>query len=87
MDRKRLKFVFLGLGVLLSMTFLLVIGMNRPGVMVYYLTVSEFVAQPDPTDGEFKINGKVSTGSIERLPTGMDVRFTITDGDNAIPVS
>ncbi len=77
----------LGAGVLVSMTFLVIVGMNRPGGMVYYLSVSEFMLQPDPTDGDFRINGTVTTGSIERLPTGMDVRFELTDGETAIPVA
>ena len=87
MDRRRLKFMVLGGGVLLSMTFLLVVGMNRPGGMVYYLTVSEFLEQPAPLEGEFRVNGKVTLGSIERFPGGMDVRFELTDGETAIPVS
>ena len=87
MDRKRLKFLLLGAGILLSMTFLLVIGMNRPGGLVYYLTVSEFVHQPDPAADDFRVNGKVEEGSIERLPTGQDVRFVMTDGTTALPVS
>ena len=87
MDRKRLKFLLLGAGILLSMTFLLVIGMNRPGGLVYYLTVSEFMQQADPAVDDFRVNGKVEQGSIERLPTGQDVRFVISDGMTALPVS
>jgi cytochrome c-type biogenesis protein CcmE len=87
MDRRRLKFLVLGLGVLLSMTFLMVVGMNRPGGMVYYLTVSEFMQQADPAGGDYKINGTVSMGSIERMTTGMDVRFVITDGSSSLPVA
>lgn len=87
MDRKRIKFLLLGGGILVSMSFLLVIGMNRPGGLVYYLTVSEFMHEADPTAGEFRVNGKVEIGSIDRLPTGLDVRFVITDGTTALPVA
>jgi len=87
MDRRRLKFVLLGLGIALSMTFLLVVGMNRPGGMVYYLTVTEFSQQANPGDGDYRVNGTVFSGSIERLPTGMDVRFDITDGETSLPVA
>jgi cytochrome c-type biogenesis protein CcmE len=55
--------------------------------MMYYLTVTEFVQQADNAAGDYKINGKVSTGSIERMNTGMDVRFIITDGASSLPVS
>jgi cytochrome c-type biogenesis protein CcmE len=87
MDRRRLKFVLLGIGVLLSMTFLLVVGMNRPGGMVYYLTVTEFMQQVDPAGGDFRVNGTVSPGTIRRLPTGLDVRFRLTDGEASLPVA
>jgi cytochrome c-type biogenesis protein CcmE len=88
MDRKRLKFLGLISAVLLSMAFLVGVAMNRPGSMVYYLTVSEFQAQPEPGRGDFRVNGKVAQGSIERLPTGMDVRFTMVDDHGAtLPVT
>jgi cytochrome c-type biogenesis protein CcmE len=87
MDRRRLKFVLFGLGIVLSMTFLLVVGMNRPGGMVYYLTVTEFTQQANPGDGDYRVNGTVSPGSIERLPTGLDVSFNITDDETSLPVA
>ena len=87
MDRRRLKFLLLGSGILLSMTFLIVVGMNRPGGMVYYLTVTEFMQLDDPGDRSSRINGSVLTGTIERLPTGLDATFVISDGTTSIPVS
>ncbi len=87
MDRRQFKFLLLGLGVLLSMTFLIVVGMNRPGGMVYYLTVSEFMQQADPATGNFRVNGTVALGSIERESSGMDVRFRITDGHSSLAVA
>lgn len=87
MDRKRLKFVLLGSGVVLSMAFLMVVGMNRPQGMVYYLTVSEFIHTPNRADDGFRVNGKVEEGSIVRLNAGQDVRFTMTDGAGSLPVS
>lgn len=84
MDRKRLKFLLLGSGVVLSMTFLIVVGMNRSAV--YYLTVSEFLEQEDRATDGYRVNGTVEIGSIERLPTGQDVRFVMTDGNETLPV-
>ena len=54
---------------------------------MYYLSVTEFVEQADRSRGEFRVNGKVTMGSIERLPTGLDVRFEITDGRTSVPVA
>jgi len=85
MDRRRIKFVLLGVGVIASMALLLLVGVNRGGV--YYFTVSEFLDHPAKAEDGFRVNGKVVPGSIERLPSGMDVRFVMTDGARSIPVA
>jgi cytochrome c-type biogenesis protein CcmE len=82
-----MKFLLLGVGIVASMGFLLIVGMNRPGGLAYYLSVSEFVQAPDRVTGDFRINGKVADGTIERQPTGQDVAFAMTDGANRLPVS
>ena len=87
MDRRRLKFLLLGGGVLLSMTFLIVVGMNRPGGMVYYMTTTEFMQQVDPSSGDYRVNGTVTPGTIVRETSGMDVRFRMTDGETSVAVA
>jgi len=84
MDRRRLKFLLLGAGVAAAMGFLLFVGVGSGGV--YYYTVDEFLTQHRDASGRFRVNGKVAIGTIERLPTGMDVRFTMTDGSKTLPV-
>jgi cytochrome c-type biogenesis protein CcmE len=82
MDRKRLKFVLLGLGVAATMVFLIVVAIAKPGGgMVYYRTVGEYLAEPG-SNGHTRVNGKVLEGSIRRLPTGQDVLFTMHDPAN-----
>ena len=79
MDRRRLKFVLLGLGVAATMVFLIVVAIAKPGGgMVYYKTVGEYLADP-AIHGHTRVNGKVLEGSIQRLPTGQDVFFTMHD--------
>jgi cytochrome c-type biogenesis protein CcmE len=53
---------------------------------VYYLTVSEFRQKGAQQGDKFRINGKVVKGSIERMPTGQDVAFVMTDGGAELPV-
>ena len=86
MDRKRLKFLVLGLGIVATMGTLVIVGMSGPGGMSYYLTVSEFVGAPDKHDDGFRINGKVAEGTIVRLASGQDVSFVVTDGERILPV-
>jgi cytochrome c-type biogenesis protein CcmE len=61
---------------------------SRPqGGLVYFHTVDEFHAMPhDPSDS-FRVNGKVRQGSIERLPSGQDVRFVMTGAAASLPVA
>jgi cytochrome c-type biogenesis protein CcmE len=87
MDRKRIKFILLGGGIVISMAFLMVIGMQREGGMAYYVTVSEFVDRDNTTTEGYRLNGKVQDGSIVRQKTGQDVEFVITEGGANLPVS
>jgi cytochrome c-type biogenesis protein CcmE len=86
MDRKRLKFLLLGVGITATMSTLLIVGMSGSGGMSYYLSVSEFVDSPDRADESLRINGKVAEGSIVRKPSGQDVTFLVTDGAANLPV-
>jgi cytochrome c-type biogenesis protein CcmE len=85
LDRRRLKFLLLGGGVVAAMVFLVSVGMNREGGMAFYMTVSEFKGAPE-TKG-VRVNGKVADGSIQRLPSGQDVTFVMTDGQASLPVA
>ena len=87
MDRRRLKFLLLGGGVLLAMCFLVWAGLGREGGLAYFVTVSEFRKQHTATSAGVRVNGKVADGSIHRLPSGQDVSFVMTDGQTTLPVS
>jgi cytochrome c-type biogenesis protein CcmE len=84
--RKKAKFLILGGGILLSVAFLVVVGMGLPGGMVYYLTVSEFVQTPEGRDDGFRINGRVAEGSVVRAETGGEIGFLLTDGTSSLQV-
>jgi cytochrome c-type biogenesis protein CcmE len=86
MKRKKTRFLILGGGILLSVAFLVVVGTGLPGGMVYYLTVSEFLQSPERHDDGFRINGTVAEGSVSRPGGGGELRFTLTDGENGLPV-
>lgn len=86
MDGRKVKFVVLGAGVLLSMAFLIWAGIGGPGGMVYYLTVSEFMEQEARETDGFRVNGKVVHGTIERMSSGQDVVFAMSDGGESMRV-
>lgn len=86
MDRKRIKFLVLGIGILATMGTLLIVGMSAPGGMSYFHTVSEFLDSPEQSRDGFRVNGKVTAGSIDRKPNGQDVSFVVSDGARSMPV-
>lgn len=87
MDGRRFKFGLLGAGIVVTMGFLLFVGITSSGGFSYYLTVSEFTQSGPRDDGDnFRINGKVQPGSIERLAGGARVRFVMTEGGAQLPV-
>lgn len=88
MDGRRLKFIVIGLGIVATMAFMLVIATGKTdGGFAYYVTVAEYKGKGAPAS-RFRVNGKVAVGSIEREPSGRRVRFTIKDkeGGASLPV-
>lgn len=86
MDRRKIKFLLLGTGIVATMAVMVAIGFNKPGSMAYYLPVSEYLAAADNGSRNYRVNGKVVAGSIERLPSGQDVRFSMSDGSATLAV-
>jgi cytochrome c-type biogenesis protein CcmE len=81
LDRRRIKFILIGSGIAATMVFMLVVATQKSdGGFAYYVTVREFTEKGEPK-GHFRVNGKVATGTIERMPDGRQVRFTIKDKD------
>ena len=88
MDGRRLKFILIGLAIAATMAFMLVVATQKSdGGFAYYVSVKEYVDKGQP-DHRFRVNGKVAPGTIERLPGGRRVTFTIKDKDtpSTLPV-
>src|SRR5882672_12032567 len=83
MDGRRIKFILIGLGIVATMLFMLVVATQKSdGGFAYYVTVREFTENGQPK-GRFRVNGKVATGTIQRMQNGRQVKFTIRDRDGA----
>lgn len=79
MNGRKLKFVLIGLGIAATIIFMLAVATQKSdGGLAYYVTVDEFNKKGE-LPGHFRVNGKVATGSIERVAGGRQVRFTIVD--------
>ena len=88
MDGRRAKFILIGLGIVATMIFMLVVATQKSdGGFAYYVTVKEYTEKGQPK-GRFRVNGKVATGSISRMTDGRQVKFSIKDkgGSATLPV-
>lgn len=86
MDRRRRQFALLAAGIVLTMGFVLAVGLRSGSGFAYYLTVSEFRDHGATRGDHFRVNGKVESGTIERHQSGQDVKFVMTDGKASLPV-
>ena len=83
--KRRAKFAIGGLIVLVAAAWLVVWAMDRPGSTAFYMTPSELQAMgPTGNDHDYRVNGKVVPGSIER--EGLRTQFLVTDGTTEITV-
>lgn len=73
------KFIIGGVVIAVAIVGLIVWAINRPGATAFYLTTTELAADGAPDAvGEYRINGNVVPGTVER--DGLVTRFAITDG-------
>ena len=68
--------------------FAILFGVGLKGSMVYYLTVGEFLDREGHEDlGEnFRVNGNVVEGTIERVTGQIGAAFEMTDGSRRLKV-
>ncbi|HYS78349.1 MAG TPA: cytochrome c maturation protein CcmE [Candidatus Dormibacteraeota bacterium] len=73
---------------LLVLGFAVLFSVGLRGSLVYYLTVSEFMDPARKTDlgDNFRVNGIVQPGSIQRAQGAPGARFILTDGARQLPV-
>ena len=64
-------------------------GVGLKGSLVYYLTVGEFLDRKgDQALGEnFRINGLLVEGTLEKPKSALGARFVMTDGTRRLPVT
>lgn len=79
-DRKRrAKFLIGGGAIFVSLVILVAWAMARPNSTSFFYTPSEVVdLAAAPTGEEYRVNGKVVVGSVER--DGLTTTFEISDG-------
>lgn len=83
--RKRLVLVSLLLIGVSSATALALTAFQQS--LLYFFSPSQVVAGKAPSNYPFRLGGLVVANSVKREPGSLRVRFKITDGKHAIPVT
>ncbi len=82
---KRKKFLIGGIIIFLALGYLGYTGFV--GGTSYYYTVSELLEQGSSVYGEnLRVNGQVAPGSLEQGSGALVLRFTVSDGEESLPV-
>ena len=84
--KRRAKFIVGGAVVAVALVGLVGWALSRPQATAFYLEVEEVQAMGAAPDGdEYRVNGKVVTGSIERR--GLETSFALADGGHELWVT
>ena len=55
--------------------------------LVFFFSPTQVASKEAPRDRAFRVGGLVETGSLQRDPNGLTVRFVVTDTAQTVPVS
>lgn len=79
------KLVVGGLIIAVALGYLMLTSFQS--TMAYYLTVDELKAKGDAVYGErVRLGGRVAAGSIQRDTSTMVLRFSVSQGEESLPV-
>ena len=81
---RRTKFWIGGAVILVALASLVAWAMARPGSTAFYMTPTEVLASGADLTGDYRMNGTVVPGSIER--DGLETTFSISDGSTEVDV-
>jgi len=81
---KRLALVAAGLAALGGAAALILSAFQSN--LVFFYTPSQVATHEAPQDRAFRIGGLVESGSVQRQPDGVTVRFVVTDTAKSVPV-
>ena len=80
---RKTKFIAGGLLILAALAYLVYAGVSQS--VVYFVTPSELQAAP-VTGKAYRLGGMVKPGTLKWTPQTLDLAFTLSDGQGAVPV-
>ena len=86
MKPRHRRFAWIAAGVaVLGVAVALVLNAFQSN-LVFFFTPSQVVAREAPQGRPFRIGGLVESGTLERVPNSLDVKFIVTDTVQRLPV-
>ena len=82
---RRLVALAVGLLTLGAATALVLNAFNSN--LVFFFSPTQVMANEAPRERNFRVGGLVEEGSVAREPTGLTIRFKVTDTAQSIPVT
>jgi cytochrome c-type biogenesis protein CcmE len=86
MKARHRRFAWIAAGAaLLGLATVLVLNAFQSN-LVFFFTPSQVVAREAPQGRPFRIGGMVETGTLQRTPNSLEVKFIVTDTAQRLPV-
>jgi cytochrome c-type biogenesis protein CcmE len=82
---KRLSLVVAGLATLALAAWLILSAFQKN--LVFFFTPTQVLKGEAPQGRSFRMGGMVESGSLQRQPDGVTVKFIVTDTAQRVPVS
>lgn len=82
--QKRLSLIAAGLAALGLAAWFVLSAFQKN--LVFFFTPTQVMSGEAPRERSFRIGGMVETGSLQRQPDGLTVRFIVTDNAQRMPV-
>jgi cytochrome c-type biogenesis protein CcmE len=85
--RRRMIAVLLGMAMLAVATTLVLLALSSNDSLAFFISPSELKAEKAPDGRRLRLGGLVEKASVVRSADGKTVHFSVTDGNNAVPVT
>jgi cytochrome c-type biogenesis protein CcmE len=86
MKARHRRFAWIAAGVaVLGIAVALVLNAFQSN-LVFFFSPSQVAANEAPKGRPFRIGGMVETGSLQRVPNSLEVKFVVTDMAKSVPV-
>lgn len=85
MTPARRKRLYMVLGIIGGVAIATAFGLQAFNSSIGYKDPTQVLASPMPAGKRFQLGGMVKTGSVQRVPGTLEIRFVVQDLENELP--